>query len=201
MVRIAAAKAARAGLLDMISFHQGSLQRVAGGQHPDSAFTLQDARFDGAFCNFGGLNTINDWESLAQSLARLIKPGGRIILVPMGPYCPWEVCWYAAHGQPRKAFRRFHSPVNARLSEKSIPVWYPSAKRLRKDFSRGFRYLRTESLGLWLPPSYLKKLPEMWPNLFVKIDYIEAKTARLTGGWGDHYAIVFERTEEKPNAL
>ncbi len=201
MVRIAAAKAARAGLQDMISFHHYSLQMVAGGRHTDLAPALQEAKFDGAFCNFGGLNTVSDWKALARALAKLIEPGGRIILVPMGPYCPWEVCWHVIHGQLRKAFRRFHSPVIARLNEKSIPVWYPSARRLRKDFSRGFRYLRTESLGFWLPPSYLQKLPEMWPNLFVKVDYLEAKTARLTGGWGDHYAIVFERTEVIPNAF
>jgi ubiquinone/menaquinone biosynthesis C-methylase UbiE len=195
MVCIARAKVAQARLQKMISFRHCSLQMIAGGQHPDVALELEEVKFDGAFCNFGGLNTISDWKPLARALAKLIKPGGRIILVPMGPYCPWEVCWYVTHGQPRKAFRRFHSPAMAKLHEKSFPVWYPSAKRLRKDFSREFRYLKTESIGLWLPPSYLKKLPEMWPNLFAKVGYLEAKTARLTGGWGDHYAIVFERIE------
>jgi hypothetical protein len=150
--------------------------------------------FDGVFSNFGGLNTIDEWRSLAAALAEIVKPGGVLILVPMGPFCPWEILWYLAHGQPKQAFRRFaRSGAPAKIGDSVIPIWYPSAGRLRADFMPWFRHLATESLELWLPPSYLDHLVNKWLGLFRRLNRLEKVTARLTGGWGDHYIIVFKR--------
>ncbi len=149
--------------------------------------------FSGLFSNFGGLNTINDWRGLARSLAHLIKPGGKVILVPMGPLCPWEIGWHLLHGQVSTAFRRLGESAPAKIGEAVIPIWYPSALRLKADFERWFNHLETQSLGLWLPPSYLGHFVERWPTLFKRLNQWERATATLTGGWGDHYLIVFER--------
>jgi hypothetical protein len=157
---------------------------------------LIEGKFDGAFSNFGGLNTIGKWRPLAQALANLVRPGGRLVLVPMGPFCPWEIGWYLLHGQPRPAFRRFGGSAPAKIGETTIPIWYPSARRLRRDFGPWFRHVHTESLELWLPPSYLDHLVNRWPKLFAKLNNFERATAGLTGGWGDHYLIIFERKME-----
>lgn len=150
-------------------------------------------RFDGVFSNFGGLNTIGEWRPLAEALAGLVKPGGKVILVPMGPLCPWEILWYLGHGQPQTALRRFRASAPAKIGDAVIPIWYPEAGRLRADFAPWFRHLSTESLGLWLPPSYLDYWVDRWPRLFGWLNQFEQKTARLSGGWGDHYVVVFER--------
>jgi hypothetical protein len=149
--------------------------------------------FDGAYSNFGGLNTVQGWPLLAKRLADLIKPGGALILVPMGPYCPWELVWYAGHGQLSLAFRRFRASASAKIGESIIPIWYPSAKRLQAAFQPWFSHLQTESLGLWLPPSYLDHFVNRWPRLFEWLNRFEQRTARLTKGWGDHYIIIFRR--------
>jgi hypothetical protein len=115
----------------------------------------------------------------------------------MGPVCSWEIIWHAAHGQPKTAFRRWRSNTSAKIGDAVIPIWYPSAGRLRADFAPWFRHLSTQSLGLWLPPSYLEHLVKRWPGLFARLNRLEKATARLTGGWGDHYIIVFERTMNK----
>ncbi len=116
------------------------------------------------------------------------------MLVPMGPFCPWEIGWYLAHGQPRQAFRRFsQNGAPAKIGAAVIPIWYPSAGRLRADFAPWFTHQETHSLELWLPPSYLDHFVNRWPGLFRRLNRFEKATARLTGGWGDHYVIVFKR--------
>ena len=188
MIRIVREKALRQGHSDRIATQVLSLQSIAGGETP-----FDDQRFDGAFSDFGGLNTIGDWYSLARGLARLVHPGGRLVLVPMGPLCPWEIGWHLLHGQPKQAFRRFSGPAQARIGENTIPIWYPSARRLQRDFRPWFKAISVESLGLWLPPSYLWQQLSRWPGLWVALSGLEAAAERLTAGAGDHYILILER--------
>ena len=111
----------------------------------------------------------------------------------MGPVCLWEVAWYLLHGQPKLAMRRFNQPATAVIGQSTIPIWYPSARRLRRHFAPWFTPLHTESLGLWLPPSYLGHLVEKHPSLFHRLHQLEKATAPLTRGWGDHYIIILQR--------
>lgn len=188
MVRIVREKVLQQGLDDRIEARVLTLQSITGRET-----RLDDRRFDGAFSDFGGLNTVDDWRSLAKGLARLVRPGGRLVLVPMGPLCPWEIGWHLAHGQPQNALRRFRNPAEARVGEQNIPIWYPSPGRLRHAFRPWFRSLTVESLGFWLPPSYLGRLLTRWPELWIGLSGLEAATARLTAGLGDHYILVLER--------
>jgi ubiquinone/menaquinone biosynthesis C-methylase UbiE len=190
MVRLAAAKAQAAGLADRLVTAQLSWQEITSGR---SLAALAGSQFDGGLSNFGGLNTIDDWSALAAGLSHLIRPGGKLILVPMGPFCPWEIVWYLSHAQPKTAFRRFRPVASAKIGQTTIPIWYPSAKRLRRAFSTWFEHRRTESLGLWLPPSYLDHFVNKWPAIFARLNRFEHSIARLTAGWGDHYISIFER--------
>jgi ubiquinone/menaquinone biosynthesis C-methylase UbiE len=192
MVEITAAKASAAGVAGQVTAAQLSLQALIRGERGGLP-SAGDPTFDGVYSNFGGLNTIADWPALAETLARLVKPGGKVILTPMGPLCPWEIVWHLLHGQPGVALRRFHGPATARIGQATIPIWYPAARQLRRAFGPWFGHLQTESLGLWLPPSYLEHLAQRWPGLFGRLSRFEESTARLTGGWGDHYIIIFER--------
>ncbi|MFZ0544201.1 MAG: class I SAM-dependent methyltransferase [Candidatus Promineifilaceae bacterium] len=187
MVQTTRRKAQQAGLEQFITIQQRSLQEFTADFQP------QTPLYDGLFSNFGGLNTTGDWRPLAQSLAQLVKPGGKAVLVPMGPVCPWETGWYLLHGRFSEAFRRFKKVSQAKIGSATIPIWYPSARQLRAAFAPWFRHLETRSLGFWLPPSYLDHLVNRWPNLFARLNRFESATARLTSGWGDHYILCLER--------
>ena len=239
MVKVAAAKAARAGLSDKVQVYQLSLQELAAGRWPlaasqeavssqqlaatsnqssvtseqsavhNSQFTIHNSQFSnpqslnlsisqspafsGILSNFGGLNTIADLRPLAQALAPLVKPGGKAVLVPMGPVCPWEVAWYGLHGDVKRAMRRFRGRATAHIGPTTIPIWYPSARQVRQAFSPWFHHIQTESLGFFLPPSYLEHLVHRWPRLFRALNHLDQSTARLWRGWGDHVIIILQR--------
>jgi len=167
-----------------------SLQEISSGEWPARQ---ERPLYDGAFSNFGGLNTLEDRAPLAAALARLVRPGGRLVLVLMGPFCPWEVGWYLLHGQPRLAFRRWMGRTAFDIGRASIPVWYPSPGQLRREFGSWFNHLRTESLGLWLPPTTLGGLVDRRPGLFTWLDILEQATNSFEAGWGDHYVMTLER--------
>jgi SAM-dependent methyltransferase len=187
MLEQARTKATRAGVGDLIELRQIALQelpRTLAGREP---------LYDGVLSDLGGLNVVGDWRPLAGALGRLIRPGGYVVFVPMGPLCPWEIGWHLAHGQPRMAFRRWRQPARARVGAVTIPIWYPSARALRRAFAPAFTHRLTRPLGLLLPPSYLGHLVEGWPRLFGALDRWERIIAPLWGGWGDHYILVLER--------
>ncbi|MFO7538602.1 MAG: class I SAM-dependent methyltransferase [Chloroflexota bacterium] len=204
MVKATAVKAQQNNLSDHITPLQLSLQAIAEERiaycvlRNSTQYAIRNTQYDGAFSNFGGLNTLSEWRPLAAALARLVRPGGHLVLVPMGPVCPWEIGWYGLHGQWKTAVRRWRQPATARIGHSLIPVWYPSARRLRQDFAPWFECVHVESLGLWLPPSTLAPWVERRPRLFAALNRLEDKTARLSPGWGDHYIMVLGRRESSP---
>ncbi|MGH2537393.1 MAG: class I SAM-dependent methyltransferase, partial [Candidatus Promineifilaceae bacterium] len=192
MLAQARAKAQAAGLDERIRLRQLSLQEAAAG-----GLAGAEAPFDGALSNFGGLNTLGEWRPLAAALAAVVRPGGVAVLVPMGPICPWEIAWNLGHLRPRAALRRWRRPATARIGAAEIPVWYPAAGRLRRDFGPWFRHLSTESLGLWLPPTHLAGPVVRRPALLALLDWLDRACGRLAAGWGDHYILALERRPDE----
>lgn len=188
MVKVARARIASAGLQPSVTIRCQSLQALAEDGAP------AELAYDGAFSNFGGLNTIAEWGALAPSLARAVRPGSRLVLIPMGPYCPWEVIWHLLHGDAATALRRLRQPAKACIGNETIPIWYPSSGAMKRALSPWFAPVRTFSLGLWLPPSYLSHFAERYPGFFQRLNRLESRTAHLSRGWGDHYVSIFSRT-------
>jgi SAM-dependent methyltransferase len=189
MVRAAQSKVTEAGLADRVRVLPLTLQNIIDDPQAISI----PGGYAGALSNFGGLNTIAEWDQLACALAGLVAPAGKLVLVPMGPVCPWEIGWYLLHRQPQLALRRFRQPAIAVIGDARIPIWYPSAGQLRRAFAPWFSHRNTRSLGLWLPTSSLSRLVDRAPRLFALANRLETATARLSAGWGDHYIMVLER--------
>ena len=151
----------------------------------------------GAFSNFGALNCLPDRRALAAGLARVVRPGGTLVLVVMGPLCPWEVGWHLLRFAPRTAVRRLRRGAEARVGDPPAPVrvWYPTPRRLRAEFDPGFRHRRTVGLGVVLPPPYLARLVDRRPQVLERLSIWDRRLgSRIPGTWlNDHYVLRRER--------
>lgn len=149
--------------------------------------------FDGATANFGVLNCVEDLRRAAAELARLVRPGGRLVLCPMGRFCLWETLWHLARFRPAKAFRRLRKGgATASLGgDQHFRVFYPSVAEITAALAPHFRRVGFWGVGVFVPPSYVRTVPGLWRRL--------AFLDRLFGGWpllrsvGDHRLLVFVR--------
>lgn len=195
MLDAAQRKAAAASVSDLIDFAAIDLSAMPATDHR-SLITDHRPPFTGAFSNFGPLNCLADRRPLAAALAGWIQPGGKVVLVVMGPTCPWEIGWHLLHGKPRAAFRRFGSGVEAHVGDgATIPVWYPSPRTLAREFSHDFEVTGLRGIGSALPPSYLSHLVERQPALFGKLAKLDRRIGAMwPATWlNDHYLMVLKR--------
>ncbi len=151
--------------------------------------------FDGAFSNFSGLNCTADFRSFACNLAKLVKPGGRVLLCLWSRVCVAEVMWYLLHAEPKKAGRRFSSKPTARLGELTISVNYPTVREMRQSFSPWFQLVSRRAVGLFIPPSYTERAIAGHDKILACLEWLDS----LCAGWpilrnaGDHVLLEFVR--------
>lgn len=195
MLTVAQRKATAAGLTHLIDFAAIDLAALPASAHR-SPITAHRPPFTGAFSNFGPLNCLPDRRPLAQALAHWLRPGSRVVLVVMGPACPWEIGWHLLHGQRRTALRRFKGGGAAHVGGgATIPVWYPCPRTLAAEFAPHFAVCDLLGIGCLLPPSYLSHLVDRWPDAFGALAQAERRLAR-TWPWtwlNDHYLLALER--------
>jgi ubiquinone/menaquinone biosynthesis C-methylase UbiE len=157
-----------------------------------------DASFDGAFSNFAGLNCVEDLSSVGAELGRLLKPGGKMILCVFGRWCAWEILWYLARGDVRKAQRRLgREGCDVCLTEgASVRVSYPSVGDLRRSFAPWFRLEEWKGVGVAVPPSYAESIAEQYPRALHAAEILDRVFGRIpvVKGLADHFLLTFERT-------
>ncbi len=159
---------------------------------------LQDeGPFDGAFSNFAGLNCVPNLSLVASDLAQLLKPGAPAVLCFAGRYVAWEILWYLARGDPRKALRRVRQgPIAGRIAEAvTVEVHYPSVRELGRIFAPEFRLRRWKGVGVTVPPSYLEPHAQRFPRVCAALEGIDQMAGRcpLVRGLADHVLLTFER--------
>ncbi|GAB4121400.1 MAG: class I SAM-dependent methyltransferase [Roseiflexaceae bacterium] len=188
----------------MLAVATAKAQAAGYGQRIDTAMLdLSDLQlaapvssFDGVFSNFGALNCVADRHAVASFLARMLRPGGRVVAVLISPTCPWEIGWHALRGQWRVATRRWRGGELAHAGNGSqVRVWYPTPTQLADEFSGSFRLVDLVGIGVLLPPSYLERLVARAPQFWTTMALCERHLARLAPWtWmNDHYLAVFER--------
>jgi SAM-dependent methyltransferase len=154
--------------------------------------------FDGAFSNFAGLNCVKNLRGVARDLASLVRPGGRFVAGMAGRFVAWEIVWYLAHGNVRKALRRFQRRgVTARLADGvTVRVQYSSVRDMTEMFAPEFKLRRWKGVGVAVPPSYLEHLAQQFPAVLNAL----AKADRWLGlcplirATADHVLLTFERS-------
>lgn len=151
-------------------------------------------KFDLVFSNFGGLNCIHpkDFKKIFKQVASVLKPGGHFVAVIMPEFCLWEMFYFMAHIQFRKAFRRLNrNGVAANLSGSTVHTWYYSPRHVKKCAEKCFNILITRPIGIAVPPSYLENFFLNKPSSLQKLSRLEQRLSRKSffAGMADHYII------------
>jgi ubiquinone/menaquinone biosynthesis C-methylase UbiE len=156
--------------------------------------------YDGVLSNFSGLNCVTDLRPVAQSLSRLVRPGGKAVLCVFGVFCLWEILWYLSEGTTAKALRRLErKTIEATLApETTVRVRYWSIRELEEIFRPQFRLERRCGIGIAVPPSYAESIVSKFPRLLraaAKFDAVAGRCPIIRSA-ADHVVLTFERLEE-----
>jgi len=186
MIEVAVARSQRVNP-SVVAFHQLANEDL--GDLP------QQVLFDGAFSNFSGLNCVADLRAIAGHLAPRVKPGGKVLLCLWNRVCPAEIVWYLLHGQLRKAFRRFSHNSTARIGERTISVFYPSARHVQRAFAPSFALERLAAIGLFVPPTYFGEWATNHAKALRRLDRFDEVFAEwpMLRILGDHVLLEFKR--------
>jgi ubiquinone/menaquinone biosynthesis C-methylase UbiE len=109
--------------------------------------------FDGAISNFGALNCVAELPAVADSLARMVRPGGHVAICLLGRFCAWEALYYAVRFNWRKAGRRWRGQTV--WERRQTIIYYPTVAEIRAAFACDFELQRWTGIGLCVPPSYV----------------------------------------------
>ncbi len=124
---------------------------------------VSEGPFDGMFSNFSGLNCVADLSTVARTLARLVKPGGVALLCMLGRLVPWEIAWFLAHRDPRRALLRLRSR-GGKSDGQAVDVCYYSRKEVVAAFASGFELQSWTGIGVAVPPSYMERCAQRFPG-------------------------------------
>lgn len=155
-------------------------------------------KFDGAFSNFAALNCVSDLRPIGASLAQLIRPGGRVVLVFFGCCCPAEIVIETARGRFGNTLRRFRrGDVPAKIGENRFSVRYYSRRDVSAALAPWFKATASRAIGLFVPPSAAEPWISAYPRLLAVLEAIDRRLSRTLAPLGDHVLYVFERLAEE----
>lgn len=158
--------------------------------------TLNGRNFDGAYSNFGGLNCTRRLDSVAHSIAPLIKPGGYLVLCMLSKFSLWETLSFLLRMKPRKAFRRLQTDGTlADVHGEKVWVHYYSPQEVVRIFGRDFVPVAGYGLNIFSPPPTSRlayRVLGPLARLLERLDDLVA-TRKPFYALGDHFVIVLQR--------
>jgi SAM-dependent methyltransferase len=190
MVEIATRKVRAAGFAPTAApVEQLVLEQI--GNYADSGA----GAYDGVYSNFAALNCLPDLGILAEPLARLVRPGGRLALVVFGPWSVGEVVVELLRGRPSAAFRRFRrGAAGARLGGESFDVWYPTPRAVARALSPHFQWRGVRGIGILVPPSAAEPWISGFPWIVSSLEAADRLLSAPLALLADHVLIRLDRT-------
>jgi len=149
--------------------------------------------FDFIFSNFGGFNCLSKTELdlFFKKAAKLLNPGGKIVLIIMPKHCLWERLYFTIKGDFKNAKRRnTKSNITANVEGVAVKTWYYNPEEIVSLTASQYDTNTIRPIGITIPPSYLEnsflaKKPFM--IIFKSIDAII--TGSYWAKYADHFLI------------
>jgi len=149
---------------------------------------------DGAFTNFAALNCVQDLEPVAQGLSRLVRPGGKVLLVIFGVCSPGEWVVQLLRRDLRAAFRRMsRGDVSARLGGQHFLVRYHRGADIDRAFAPWFSPVARRGIGVFVPPSAAEPWISGHRRLLSALERLDHIVSGPLSFLGDHVLYECER--------
>lgn len=152
--------------------------------------------YDLIFSNFAGLNCTNELSKVLRAFDSLLKPGGLITLVILSRFCLWEFL-LLFRGKFKTALRRFSGKKGAKahIEGQFFRCWYYHPSFVKRNLEGSFDVICVEGLCTLVPPSYIEKFAENYPNAF---EFLRKNEEKLKCKWpwkyiGDYYIITMRK--------
>jgi hypothetical protein len=156
----------------------------------------QKGPYDHIFSNFGGLNCTGELDKVLLSFDALLKPGGKVTLVIITPFCLWETL-LIFKGKFKTAFRRLFSSKGrlAHVEGANFKCFYYNNSFVINILQDSFKALNIEGLCTIVPPSYIEGFAEKHPKTY---KFLKNKEDKLKSTWpwkhiGDYFIISLEK--------
>jgi ubiquinone/menaquinone biosynthesis C-methylase UbiE len=159
---------------------------------------LSAAPFDGIYSDLGPFNCVPDLDAAARSCARLLRPGGVLVISAIGRVCLWEIASYALRGQFRRATVRFaRQAVPVGLNQRIVWTRYYTPRAFARHFAPTFVLTTYRALALVAPPPYLDSFATRHPRLTDSLWRLDDRLGVLPvlRDAGDHFLLVLTRRE------
>jgi len=159
--------------------------------------SLPPGSFDGIISSFAGLSTSPDLTPFATDAARLLRPGGCMVLHLLGRFSLWEWLglvahrkWRAASALGRQTERGFTiggQPVRHYLFDPDVTY--------RRFFAQSFWRRRAYGVGCLRPPGTVRRIP---PPLVAGLGYLDRRVASHHPfvNWGRFYVMELWRKDD-----
>jgi hypothetical protein len=133
---------------------------------------------------------------VVRALARLVRPGGSVLLVVFGIASPGEMLVEILRGRPHQALRRFRrGAVPARLGGRHFTVIYHRGAALRQAMQPWFTLTERRGIGVFVLPSAAEPWISRHPHVLELLENLDRLAARPLAALGDHILYHFTRTE------
>jgi SAM-dependent methyltransferase len=139
---------------------------------------LSGERFDGLISAFASLNSLPDLTGFAADAARLVRPGGRVVLHLLNRFSCWEWLGYAARRNVAAARRVGSQPVRDFVigGQTVRHTLYFADDAYRRFFARWFALRDAFCLGTLRPPHTVRRIP---PGVVGCLEWLDVRL----GGW------------------
>lgn len=155
---------------------------------------LENRSFDYIFSNFGGVNCADDLSLIFSQFREILKPGGKVTMVIIPPFCPWETA-LILKGQIKTAFRRMKKRgIWANVEGIRFPVFYYSVSETIKALGRDYQIIELQGLASISPPPYMENFPKRYPRIYKRLTYWDEKLSHFFpfNRYADHFILTAE---------
>jgi SAM-dependent methyltransferase len=156
----------------------------------------EDGAYDGVYSDLGPLNCVPDLAAVSRQCARLLKPGGTLIVCVMGRVCPWEIAYYGGRLDWKRVRIRFaRDSVPVGMNQHTVWTRYYGPRELFKSFAQEFSLMHYRGLCVFAPPPYMLRVPERAPRVYERLWQLDRRVA----GWpvlralGDHFLMALRK--------